>query len=94
MARGVDHADPGLESMNAITAFVADAVVYGPGYSFQRERPKSGPACPGTKPRKPILSRALIEHNDRPLIYSLAALSFCWFLLLAFLKGKRVFIKV
>ena len=78
--------------MNAITAFVADAVVYGPGYSFNAKGP-NGTSMPWHEAAQAYLESFGLSTPTASLIYSLAALSFCWFLLWL-LWRKRVFIKV
>jgi predicted acyltransferase len=78
--------------MNAITAFVADAVVYGPGYSFNAKGP-NGTSMPWHEAAQAYLESFGLSIPTASLIYSLAALSFCWFLLWL-LWRKRVFIKV
>jgi predicted acyltransferase len=78
--------------MNAITAFVADAVVYGPGYSFNAKGP-SGASMSWHEAAQAYLESFGLSTPTASLIYSLVALSFCWFLLWL-LWRKRVFIKV
>jgi predicted acyltransferase len=78
--------------MNAITAFVADAVLYGPGYSFNAKGP-SGASMSWHEAAQAYLESFGLSTPTASLIYSLVALSFCWFLLWL-LWRKRVFIKV
>jgi predicted acyltransferase len=78
--------------MNAIIAFVADSVVYGPGYSFTAKGP-SGASMSWHAVAQAYFESFGLSTPAASLIYSLAALSFCW-ILLWLLWRKRVFIKV
>jgi predicted acyltransferase len=78
--------------MNAITAFVADAVVYGPGYSFNARGP-SGTSMPWHEAAQAYLESFGLSTPNASLVYSLAALAFCW-ILLWLLWRKRIFIKI
>jgi predicted acyltransferase len=78
--------------MNAITAFVADAVVYGPGYSFNAKGP-NGTSMPWHEAAQAYLESFGLSTPAASLVYSLAALALCW-ILLWLLWRKRVFIKV
>ena len=78
--------------MNAIIAFVFDSVVYGPGYSFIAKGP-SGASMSWHEAAQAYLESFGLSAPAASLIYSLAALSFCW-ILLWLLWRKRVFIKV
>jgi predicted acyltransferase len=78
--------------MNAIVAFVADSLVYGPGYSFTAKGP-SGASMSWHKAAQAYLESFGWGTPTASLIYSLAALLFCWILLWC-LWRKRVFIKV
>lgn len=78
--------------MNAIAGFVADSLVYGPGYTFQMKGPAGTPVS-----WHEGLNARLLSVTGNPqtasLIYSLAAVGFCWFLLWL-LWRKRVFLKI
>jgi len=76
---------------NAIAGFVADSFVYGPGYSFTVKGP-SGPVMWHDAAQAKLESLGASAPNAS-LIYSLAALLFCW-ILLWFLWRKRIFLKV
>ena len=78
--------------MNAIVAFIADSVVYGPGYSFTAKGP-SGASMSWHDVAQAYLESLRLSTPNASLIYSLAALSFCW-ILLWLLWRKRIFIKV
>ena len=78
--------------MNAIVAFLADSVVYGPGYTFTAHGPD------GAKLNWHEAAQAwLVSFGPSApvasLIYSLAAVTFCW-MLLWLLWRKRIFIKL
>ncbi len=77
--------------MNAIAGFVADSFVYGPGYSFTVKGPK-GPVTWHDAAQAKLMSFGASAANAS-LIYSLAAVLFCW-ILLWFLWRKRIFLKV
>jgi predicted acyltransferase len=77
--------------MNAIAGFVADSFVYGPGYSFTVKGP-NGPLMWHDAAQAKFLSLGFSAANAS-LIYSLAAVLFCW-ILLSFLWRKRIFLKV
>ncbi len=77
--------------MNAIAGFVADSFVYGPGYSFTVKGP-NGPVMWHDAAQAKLLSFGMSAANAS-LIYSLAAVLFCW-ILLWFLWRKRIFLKV
>jgi predicted acyltransferase len=77
--------------MNAIAAFVADSFVYGPGYSFTVKEP-NGPVMWHDAAQARLVSFGASAANAS-LIYSLAAVLFCW-ILLWFLWRKRIFLKV
>src|SRR5271166_796537 len=77
--------------MNAIAAFVADSFVYGPGYSFTIKGP-NGPVMWHDAAQAKLVSLGASPANAS-LIYSLAAVLFCW-ILLWFLWRKRIFLKV
>ncbi len=77
--------------MNAIAGFVADSFVYGPGYSFTVKGP-NGQVMWHDAAQARIMSLGVSPANAS-LIYSLAAMLFCW-ILLWFLWRKRIFLKV
>ena len=77
--------------MNAIAGFVADSFVYGPGYSFSIKSP-NGPVTWHDAAQAKLVSLGASAANAS-LIYSLAAVLFCW-TLLWFLWRKRIFLKV
>jgi len=78
--------------MNAIIAFVADSVVCGLGYSFTAKGP-SGARVSWHEAAQDYRESFGLSAPTASLIYSLAALSFCWFLL-RLLWRKKIFIKV
>jgi predicted acyltransferase len=78
--------------MNAIAGFVADSLVYGPGYTFQMRGPGGAPVSWHEGLQARLLS--LIGNPQvASLIYSLGAVAFCW-VLLWLLWRKHVFLKV
>ena len=77
--------------MNAILAFVADSVVYGPGYSFTAKA-QAGPH-ELAEVAQAYLESFRLSTPAASLIFSLAVLSFCW-ILLWFIWRERVFLKV
>jgi predicted acyltransferase len=77
--------------MNAIAGFVADSFVYGPGYTFTAKSP-SGSVSWHDAAQARLVSLGASAANAS-LIYSLAAVLFCW-ILLWFLWRKRIFLKV
>jgi predicted acyltransferase len=76
---------------NAIAGFVVDSFVYGPGYSFTMKSP-NGPVMWHDAAQAKFVSLGFSAANAS-LIYSLAAVLFCW-ILLWFLWRKRIFLKV
>lgn len=78
--------------MNAIAGFVADSVVYGPGYSFTVKSAGGADISWHEAAQAKLLSFGLTAANAS-LVYSLAAVLFCWFLLWLLWK-KRIFLKV
>jgi len=78
--------------MNAIAGFVADSLVYGPGYSFT-VKGHGGAAISWHDAAQLRLVSFGLNAANASLIYSLAAVLFCW-ILLWFLWRKRIFIKV
>jgi predicted acyltransferase len=77
--------------MNAIAGFVADSLVYGPGYSFS-VKSRNGPVTWHDAAQAKLVSLGASAANAS-LIYSLAAVLFCW-ILLWFLWRKKIFLKV
>jgi len=78
--------------MNAIAGFVADSLVYGPGYSFTVNNPGGGTMSWHEAAQAWLMSLGANAANAS-LIYSLAALLFCW-TSLWLLWRKRIFLKV
>jgi predicted acyltransferase len=78
--------------MNAIAGFVADSLVYGPGYSFTVKNPNGG-RIPWHDAAQAWLVSLGASAANASLIYSLAAVLFCW-TLLWLLWRKRIFLKV
>jgi predicted acyltransferase len=78
--------------MNAIVGFVADSFVYGPGYSFTAKGANGADITWHEAAQAKLLSFGFSPANAS-LIYSLAAVLFCWFLLWLLWK-KRIFLKV
>ena len=78
--------------MNAIAGFIADALVYGPGYSFTAELADGKPV-----PWHQWANARILTFVANPplasLVYSLGAVFFAW-LLLWMLWRKRVFLKI
>ena len=78
--------------MNAIAGFVADSFVYGPGYNFTARGPNGVSAM-----WHEVAYDRLLALGGSPtiasLIYSVAAVLFCW-ILLWLLWRKRIFIKI
>ena len=78
--------------MNAIAGFVADSFVYGPGYSFTVKNSAGGTMSWHEAAQAWLMSLGASAANAS-LIYSVAAVLFCW-TLLWFLWRKRIFLKV
>lgn len=78
--------------MNAITGFVADSLVYGPGYTFIARAP-NGVSMPWHEAAQAHLESFGLSTANASLVYSLAAMAFCW-ILLWLLWRKRIFIKI
>jgi len=78
--------------MNAIVGFLADSLVYGPGYSFTLKDRNGSPISWHDAAQASLVSLGFKVANAS-LVYSLAAVLFCW-TLLWLLWRKRVFIKV
>lgn len=78
--------------MNAITGFVADSLVYGPGYTFTAKGP-SGVSMYWHEAAQAHLESFGLSTPNASLVYSLSAVLFCW-ILLWLLWRKRIFIKI
>jgi predicted acyltransferase len=78
--------------MNAIAGFVADSLVYGPGYSFT-VKAADGTAVAWHDAAQARLMSLGANAANASLIYSLGALLFCWGLLWI-LWRKKIFLKV
>ena len=78
--------------MNAIGGFVADSLVYGPGYGFTVKN-AVGARVPWHEVAQSVLESTGLSAANASLVYSLAALLFCWFLLWL-LWRRRIFLKV
>jgi predicted acyltransferase len=78
--------------MNAIAGFVADAFVYGPGYTFTVKHADGVTLSWHDAAQAKLVSLGASPPNAS-LIYSLGAVIFCW-ILLWFLWRKRIFLKV
>jgi len=78
--------------MNAIVGFVADSVVYGPGYSFT-VKTQNGASLSWHEAAQLRLMSFGLSMPSASLVYSLGAMLFCW-LLLWLLWRKQIFIKI
>ncbi len=78
--------------MNAIAGFVADSLVYGPGYTFT-VKAANGTTMNWHEAAQARLVWFGLSAANASLVYSLGAVLFCW-LLLWLLWRKRIFIKV
>jgi predicted acyltransferase len=78
--------------MNAIAGFVADSLVYGPGYTFTVKQP-NGVALSWHDAAQSRLVSLGASPPNASLTYSLGAVIFCW-MLLWLLWRKRIFLKV
>jgi predicted acyltransferase len=77
--------------MNAIAGFVADSLVYGPGYSFT-VKGADGTAVAWHDAAQARLMSLGANAANASLIYSLGALLFCW-VVLWLLWRKKIFLK-
>jgi hypothetical protein len=75
-----------------LAGFVADSLVYGPGYSFTVKNPSGGTLMWHEAAQAWLMSLGANPANAS-LLYSLAAPLFCW-VLLWLLWRKRIFFKV
>lgn len=78
--------------MNAVAGFVADSLVYGPGYSFTVQTTNGGTSSWHDAAQARLQALGASPPNAS-LIYSLVAVLFCW-ILLWLLWRKRIFLKV
>jgi predicted acyltransferase len=78
--------------MNPIAAFVADSLVYGPGYTFT-VKTAGGATMNWHEAAQDKLLSLGFNPAKASLVYSIAAVLFCW-LLLWLLWRKRIFIKI
>jgi predicted acyltransferase len=78
--------------MNAISAFVADSLVYGPGYTFTAKGP-TGVKLPWHEAAQAHLESFGLSTPNASLVYSVAGMLFGW-ILLWLLWRKRIFIKI
>ena len=78
--------------MNAIAAYVADALVYGPAYSFHVAG-SDGNLIAWQQFAYAQLTKLPLSAAAASLVYSIAAVVFCWFLLWL-LYRRKVFLKV
>jgi predicted acyltransferase len=78
--------------MNAIAGFVADSFVYGPAWSFHAQGPNGETITWMQWANARFLSLGVSPANAS-LLYSLAAVLFCW-VLLWMLYRKKIFIKI
>jgi predicted acyltransferase len=77
--------------MNAIAGFVADSLIYGPGYSFTVT--SGGKTISWHEAAQAHLEAAGLSVANASLIYSLGAVLLCW-IMLWFLWRKKIFWKV
>jgi predicted acyltransferase len=78
--------------MNAIAGFVADSFVYGPAWSFHAQGPNGTTITWMQWANARFLSLGVNPANAS-LLYSLAAILFCW-ILLWLLYQRKIFIKI
>jgi predicted acyltransferase len=78
--------------MNAIAGFVADSLVYGPGYTFSAKGP-TGVAMLWHEAAQAHLESLGLSTPNASLVYSSAAILFCW-ILLWILWRRRIFLKL
>ena len=78
--------------MNAIAGFVADSLIYGPGYTFTVTA-ANGATMNWHEAAQAHLEAAGLSVANASLLYSLGAVLVCW-TLLWFLWRKRIFLKV
>lgn len=78
--------------MNAIAGFVADSLVYGPGYTFMAKGP-TGARMNWHEAAQANLEAFGLSMPNASLAYSIVSLAFCW-CLLWLLWRKEIFLKV
>lgn len=78
--------------MNAIVGFVADALVWGPGYTFKVTAENGATVTWHEAAQAGLMSWGASPANAS-LLYSIAAVLFCW-TLLWLLWRKRMFVKI
>lgn len=78
--------------MNAIVGYVADSLVYGPGYTFT-VKSASGATMNWHEAAQAWLVSLGLGAANASLVYSIGAVLFCW-TLLWLLWRKRIFLKI
>ncbi|MGB2668746.1 MAG: heparan-alpha-glucosaminide N-acetyltransferase domain-containing protein [Candidatus Acidiferrum sp.] len=78
--------------MNAIAGFVADSLIYGPGYTFTVRGPKDT-TLNWHEAAQAWLEAAGVGTANASLVYSLLAVAVCW-ILLWLLWRKKIFLKI
>jgi predicted acyltransferase len=78
--------------MNAIAGFVADSLIYGPGYTFNA-RGANGTTVSWHEAAQSHLEAAGLSVANASLVYSIGAMLICW-IMLWFLWRKKVFLKI
>jgi predicted acyltransferase len=78
--------------MNAIAGFVADSLIYGPGYTFTAKGP-NGATMNWHEAAQSWLEAAGLGTANASLVYSLVAMVICW-VLLWFLWRKKTILKI
>ncbi|HST12640.1 MAG TPA: heparan-alpha-glucosaminide N-acetyltransferase domain-containing protein [Terriglobales bacterium] len=78
--------------MNAIAGFVADSLIYGPGYTFTVTA-LNGTQMNWHEAAQAHLEAAGLSVANASLVYSLGAVLICW-IMLWFLWRKQIFLKV
>jgi len=78
--------------MNAIAGFVADSLIYGPGYTFTVTA-ENGAKLNWHEAAQAHLEAAGLSVANASLVYSLGAVLICW-IMLWFLWRKKIFLKV
>ena len=78
--------------MNAIAGFVADSLIYGPGYTFTTRGP-NGATVNWHEAAQAWSEAAGLGTANASLLYSLVAVAICW-MMLWLLWRKKIFLKV
>jgi predicted acyltransferase len=78
--------------MNAIVGYVADSVVYGPGYTFT-VKAANGATMNWHEAAQAWLVSLGLGAANASLVYSIGAVLFCW-MLLWLLWRKKIFLRV